>query len=186
MPQLSIFFEENKGKRNTFLYCNQNERIDVKNKCQVVYYIQWAFKYSQASSGWMQLILYFLIYFLSHLSSMKSLTEYVIVNKKCLVNTAHPELPDGTLLCSSHSCYVLCCCVTSIICMTPLCLWTSPRCDCQFSTPFITRPFCMWISGYMWIFSYLEFCHLIWAQHKFNWSFSRAGIFFMRMFQSTF
>jgi len=47
-----ISFEENKGKRNAFLYCNQNERrVDVKNNCQVVYYIQWAFKYSQVSSG---------------------------------------------------------------------------------------------------------------------------------------
>lgn len=44
--------------------------------------------------------------------------------------------------------------------------WTPPRCTWKFFTPLITWPFCIWRSDHTWIFSYLEFCRLIWAHHN--------------------
>lgn len=61
--------------------------VKVKEELRLKTSVKWFMIYSghsgvveQAQDECNYIVLYFLIYFVSHLSSMKSLTEYVIVN----------------------------------------------------------------------------------------------------------
>lgn len=135
----------------------------------MVYYIQWAFKYSWASSGWMYLN-NFIFFNLFCISLVINEATHWICNSELKKRNSRQNSPktavwDTVTFSPSMSCVMLLCDLHHSYEST---MSSEHLQDVTANFPHHSSHghFVFELSGYMWIFSYLEFCYLIWAQHN--------------------